>query len=648
VVLASKLRYYSNYYSPSCGAGAQLNIIADRTLYSNISMRLNTQLGQKDSSLNFVWQNVVPGNYLVQIIDSAGCVQKDSIQLFSTGLTPTSSRLTSGCADTSSLDYLITLPSGVAPFTFRDAYTGDTLKAINNILKLKPQYYYINVSDSKNCQGSLSINAYARRDSFIVSASFTPNSCNDSLGTVKLFVTDPNPNILRPLSISFNGRPFSPDSVIKNVGRGSNIYEVRIKTKQGCDMASWVYVNTQVSQIYAYPSYNYNCANRFGRGKSGLYIYGGTAPYSYTWNGNGAFNPDDMPTGTYKVTITDAVGCSTSTSVFLNTCVWSGDTDTSGIVDHNDLLNIGLAYNATGLQRFSCFRGNNNNNDSCLFWLPQVGNEWSQQTVAKVNFKHIDTNGDGIINNADTVAIKRNWSKTRQLVGENIIVRSAGAPLFVQVNPVRENQWASLPIVLGDATTPANGVYGLAFSINYDPSVIDASTVSFTYNQTWLGANSDLLSISQNTSGRLDIGLTKINHTNSSGKGQIGTLNFKLKSGVGNKALNFSVSAPTLINSDALVVPTTPQYTTTTVSGTEEPEWARVIAVYPNPTSGSFYIETQGIDIQGIKVYDVSGKMIQQFQKPQHNTPLSILQSGTFFLSIETDKGVIKRKIVRL
>jgi hypothetical protein len=610
-------------------------------------MRLNNQLGQKDSSTKFTWQNVLSGNYLLQLIDSVGCVRKDSIQLFSNGLTPTYSRLTSSCLDTGSLDYIITLPGGIAPFIFIDVFTGDTLKAINNVLKLKPRHYYFNVSDSKNCQGSFSINPYERRDSFLVSATYTPNSCTDSLGTVKLSIYDQNPNILRPLSISFNGRPFSPDSVFKNVKTNTNFFEVKIKNKQGCDMVSWVYVNTQIPQINAYPTYG-NCANRFGRGKSGLAVYGGTAPYRNTWNGTGTFNPDDMPTGTYKVTVTDAIGCSASTTLILNTCVWSGDTDTSGIVDHNDLLNIGLAYGATGPQRFSCFRGNLGSNDSCLFWLPQVGNEWSKQTPAKVNYKHVDTNGDGIINNADTLAIKRNWSKTRQLVGENVIVRSAGAPLFVQVNTVRENQLASLPIVLGDATTPANGVYGLAFSINYDPSVIDASSVYFTYNQTWLGANSDLLSISQNTSGRLDIGLTKINHSNSSGKGQIGTLNFKLKNGVGNKALNFSVSAPILINSDAQIVPTTPQNTTTTVSGTEEPEWERNITIYPNPTSGSFYIETQDIDIQAVKVYDISGKMIQQFQKLQHNTPLSILPSGTFFLSIETDKGVIKRKIVRL
>jgi hypothetical protein len=641
LVLKDKLVVYADYYSQNCGEAAQLRIQLNRSNISKSTMRLNNQLGQKDSSTNFTWQSILPGNYLLQLIDSSGCVRTDSIQLFSNGSTPTSTRLTTGCTDSTSLDYLITLPGGTAPFTFKNAYTGDTLKATNNVLKLKPQYYYITVTDSKNCQGSLSINAASTRDSFMVSANFTPNSCNDSIGTVKLSITDPNPNILRPLSISFNGRPFSPDSVIKNVGRGSNIYEVKIKSKQGCDMVSRVY-NTQVPQLYAWYN-NFYCANRFGRGRSGLSIYGGTTPYSYKWNGNGTFNPDDMPTGTYNITVTDAIGCTSSTSVSLNTCVWSGDTDTSGIVDHNDLLNIGLAYGERGAYR-PCY---GRQNDSCTIWAGQKGTEWSKQTVGKVNFKHIDTNGDGIINNADTVSIKRNWSKTRQLVGENVIVRSAGAPLFVQVNPVRENQWASLPIVLGDATTPANGVYGLAFSINYDPSVIDASTVTFTYNQTWLGTNSELLSISQNTSGRLDIGLTKINHSNSSGKGQIGTLNFKLKNGVGNKALNFSVSAPTLINSDAQVVPTTSQYTTTVVNGTEEPEWARKIAVYPNPTSGQFYIETQDIDIQAVKIYDISGKMIQQFQKLNNNAPLSILPSGTFFLSIETDKGVIKRKIVK-
>ena len=66
------------------------------------------------------------------------------------------------------------------------------------------------------------------------------------------------------------------------------------------------------------------------------------------------------------------------------------------------------------------------------------------------------------------------------------------------------------------------------------------------------------------------------------------------------------------------------------------------------PTTGQFYIETQEVDIQRVTVFDVSGKIVQQFEKPNNDTPLSIAQRGTFFLHIETDKGVINRKIVRL
>jgi hypothetical protein len=644
ITLQEKLEY--GYYSPSCGQAARFTLYT-YNLSSFKTIGLNTptgiKYGQRDTSGYLTWENIVPNAYSVYLTDSSNCVRTVNIVLKSDGMTALVERLSTSCSDTT-LKYRITPNSGAPPYTFR--INGEPTTTSNTTLQLRRGYNTIEMESSSFCKGIAYINTDLKADSIQLSSSFTPNNCTDNVG--KLTISTNDGYVLRPLSMSFNGQPFSADTVFKNVPI-NGIYEIKVKSNQGCDLRA------SVSTVYNPLSVSLQgeCANRFGKGKISAQVYGGAAPYTYQWTGANSFvsnssNLIDIPVGIYNLTVIDAAGCRVSKSATMTTCIWSGDTDTSGIVDNNDLLNIGLAYGATGPQRFTCFRGTINNSDSCFLWLPQLGVEWSQQTPTKVNYKHIDTNGDGIINNADTVAIKRNWSKTRAFAPENVVTRSAVPPIYVQTNQARENQWAAFPIVLGDATTPANGVYGMAFSINYDPAIIDASTVYFTYNQTWLGANNELLSISQNTSGRLDIGLTRINHTNSSGKGQIGTLNFKLKSGVGNKALNFSITAPNVINNIAEAMPANPQYTATIISGTAEPEWATGLKIYPNPTTGQFSIETQDVDIQQVTVLDISGKMIEQFQKPKRNTPLSILPSGTFFLRIETDKGVVNRKIVRL
>jgi hypothetical protein len=637
ITLQEKLEY--GYYSPSCGQAARFTIYTyNLPPFKTIGIGTSTGIkyGQRDTSGYLTWENIVPNTYSVYITDSSNCVRTVNIVLKSDGMTALVERLSTSCVDTT-LKYRITPNSGAPPYTFR--INGEPTTTSNTILQLRPGYNFIEMESSSFCKGITYINTDFKADSIQLLSIFTPNNCTDNVG--KLTISTTNGYVLRPLSMSFNGQPFSTDTVFKNVPINS-VYEIKVKSNQGCDLRA------SVSTVYT-PLSMYlkgECANRLGKGKISPQMYGGIAPYTYQWsNGMIARDLNDIPAGTYSLTVFDAAGCRTANSFTMTTCIWSGDTDTSGVVDQNDLLNIGLAYGETGPSRPQCssFR-----NDTCLFWNAQIGLDWSKQTPTKVNYKHIDTNGDGIINNADTLAIKRNWSKTRAFAPENVVTRSAVPPIYVQTNQARENQWVAFPIVLGDATTPANGIYGMAFSINYDPAIIDASTVYFTYNQTWLGANSELLSISQNTSGRLDIGLTKINHTNSSGKGQIGTLNFKLKSGVSNKALNFSVTAPNLINNNAEAMPANPQYTATIIAGTEEPAWATRIAVYPNPTTGSFFIETQDVDIQQVTVLDISGKKVQQFQKINKDTPLSIDQLGTFFLRIETQKGVINRKIVIL
>ena len=93
---------------------------------------------------------------------------------------------------------------------------------------------------------------------------------------------------------------------------------------------------------------------------------------------------------------------------------------------------------------------------------------------------------------------------------------------------------------------------------------------------------------------------------------------------------------------------TSPQSTSTTVTTTSEPEWAANLSIHPNPSSGQFFIETQDIEIQQISLFDISGKMIFQQFDFNKNIPLSIEQFGTFFLKIQTDKGVVSRKIIRL
>ena len=73
------------------------------------------------------------------------------------------------------------------------------------------------------------------------------------------------------------------------------------------------------------------------------------------------------------------------------------------------------------------------------------------------------------------------------------------------------------------------------------------------------------------------------------------------------------------------------------------------IAVYPNPSSGQVWINVHDLMIEKIDIFDVSGKKIASQQGNNEKIiPLSILNAGTYFLRIQTDRGIVIKKVVQL
>lgn len=72
------------------------------------------------------------------------------------------------------------------------------------------------------------------------------------------------------------------------------------------------------------------------------------------------------------------------------------------------------------------------------------------------------------------------------------------------------------------------------------------------------------------------------------------------------------------------------------------------ISIYPNPNSGSFYIECSNIDETSIlRIYDIIGKNI--YSKPMfgniHQVNL-ITEPGTYIIEIATSKSVVRKRVI--
>jgi photosystem II stability/assembly factor-like uncharacterized protein len=377
-----------------------------------------------------------------------------------------------------------------------------------------------------------------------------------------------------------------------------------------------------------------------------LKVTNGQSPYKYVWS-NGETTPSvsNLSRGIYTVTVTDAANGKVIKEFNVKTCVWPGDTDSSGIVNHFDLLNIGLNYNMVGLTR--------SGQDQNINWYGHKADGWSKNTVnTTVNVNHSDADGDGFVSYKDTSAINLHWEKKHNLKSPNSTSSStlnAAPPISIETSPVSENKRYSFPIILGDNDNLVSAIYGLGFSIDYDINKINPNSINVIFDKCWLGK--DILTISKNFEdiGRMEVALVRKNGFNINGKGQIGTLNFTVKNGVSNSSLSFGIKNSKAIDNGNKVLILSEKVTSSTITAIGDVNWDSKILVYPNPVETMLNIESNDLEIKQIELFDFRGiKLLNMVSKSLIQTiDMKDFSNSFYILKISTDKGIVIKKVIK-
>lgn len=331
--------------------------------------------------------------------------------------------------------------------------------------------------------------------------------------------------------------------------------------------------------------------------------------------------------------------------VTTTSCVWAGDADTNLIVNNFDLLPLGLGYGETG-----ALRPNAGIDYDCEPALNFV----NSTPITGINYKHSDTNGDGIVNSDDTTAILLNWGQIH--LKNNSTAPLNAIPFYAEPTTALAGQMVQIPIMLGDTSVLADSIYGVAFTINYDETMTETGSVSVDFNTSWLGTiNSDMISVQKDfyAQGEIAVAVVRIDQTNRDGMGQIGTLNLTIKDDILKSStlrldlLISNVRIITNIETERLASTPPTDILVSTITSTKGLTAATTyVNVFPNPAKTNLNIQSND-KIQQVHLYNLAGQEIQSIQVQDLNTQLNIqnLAQGMYILKVQTTQGIQTQKI---
>ncbi|MEZ4792970.1 MAG: T9SS type A sorting domain-containing protein [Gelidibacter sp.] len=71
------------------------------------------------------------------------------------------------------------------------------------------------------------------------------------------------------------------------------------------------------------------------------------------------------------------------------------------------------------------------------------------------------------------------------------------------------------------------------------------------------------------------------------------------------------------------------------------------LLLYPNPISDILYVSLDGISIEKATLIDIHGRMVSVYSDIFDKIPMEHINSGIYLLKLETNKGIVSKKIIK-
>ena len=335
-----------------------------------------------------------------------------------------------------------------------------------------------------------------------------------------------------------------------------------------------------------------------------------------------------------------------------------GDVNNDGRADMYDLLPIGIYFGETGPTR----------TDSGKVWDPHSGTKWGDTMFSKVDIKHADCNGDGIIDREDVGRIQFFYDSMHTDASYVVAMSSgsSGAPKFLFDFPVDSvmirdsNIMVKIPLYLGSASRPLKNLYGVAFKVIVDTAHVKLESLDFKFFGSWLSDKTtldDVITIKKNhENGVLDVAIARNDHLYPSDSGgPIGYLSLVVEGWIAEKPvsgyIDFEVAGVVGLTKwgnlvDLNGISDSLKYFAIPASLKEIGSKYEVL-VYPVPAQDELHIWSDGY-MDAIEIYDPTGRLVYYEEPNDHGQitlPLKELNAGVYYLRISLSDGILTKPI---
>jgi hypothetical protein len=247
--------------------------------------------------------NVGAGNYSVTVVDASG----DSLVLGALLEQPEQILISGEITNAScngvangAVDATIEGGSGVYTFVWSNGTQTEDLSAINE------GTYVLTVTDSSGCVAKKTFSVVST-SKILLSSKTVPAGCNQSNGSIDLTASGGT----APYTYVWSNGATTED--IGSLAAG--VYKVKVTDASGCTAELVVNLKDNNTLRLAATMKQTSCVDD-ASGEINVTVSGGTAPYTFFWS-NGATTEDltQLIAGLYRLTVTDANGCTATIAV---------------------------------------------------------------------------------------------------------------------------------------------------------------------------------------------------------------------------------------------------------------------------------------------------------------------------------------------